>query len=60
MTARNLDTKQYAKANGVYLWEIAEVMGTNDSNFSKYLRKELNQSQKEQVMRIIDQIKEGR
>ena len=37
----NLEIREAAKENGVFLWQIAEVYGVNDGNFSRKLRKEL-------------------
>ncbi len=50
---RNEYIREVAAANGVSLWEIAEVIGISDSAFSKRLRKELNEKEREQVLQII-------
>ena len=55
----NQDIKNYAKANGVRLWQIAEVLHINDGNFSRKLRKELSETQKEEIVRIIDELSEN-
>ena len=51
---RNADLKSYAKLKGVRLWQIAEVLHINDGNFSRKLRKELSEAQKQEIVRIID------
>lgn len=55
----NQDIKNYAKAKGVRLWQIAEVSHINDGNFSRKLIKELPETQKEEIVRIIDELSEN-
>jgi hypothetical protein len=38
---KNIEIKALIKKNGLYLWQIADKLGMNDSNFSRKLRKEL-------------------
>ncbi|MEE1220075.1 MAG: hypothetical protein U0L20_09150 [Ruminococcus sp.] len=52
----NNDIRQAAKKQSVKLWEIALYLGINDGNFSRKLRKELPQDEKEKIFSIIDQI----
>ncbi len=52
----NADIRKKAKANGVYLWKIADRMGMHDSNFSRLLRKELPADRKEEIFQIIDDL----
>ena len=56
---KNQDVKNYAKAKGVRLWQIAEVLKINDGNFSRRLRKELPETQKQEIMKIIDDLTEN-
>ena len=56
---RNKDVKEHAKAKGVRLWQIAEVLHINDGNFSRKLRKELSETQKQEIMKIIDDLAEN-
>ena len=53
---KNLDVRRQAAVNGVKLWEIAEVLGITDSNFSRKLRKELPQEEKERIFGIIEEL----
>ena len=55
----NQDIKNYAKLKGVRLWQIAEVLHINDGNFSRKLIKELPETQKEEIVRIIDELSEN-
>ena len=56
LTTNNMDIKSRAKNKGVYLWEVADKLGVIDCNFSRKLRKELPQDEKEKIFNIIDQI----
>ena len=53
---RNNEIRQSAKAAGVKLWQIAEVVGVNDGNFSRKLRHELPEDEKQKILEIIDQL----
>lgn len=48
--------KDYAKISGVKLWQIADALGMQDSNFSKKLRKKLLPCEENTIIRIIDQL----
>lgn len=50
---RNEDIRQMAKAAGIKLWQIAEVVGVNDGNFSRKLRHELSATEKQKILEII-------
>ena len=60
MNRANEDIRQYAKEKRVYLWEVAQVIGCNDGNFSRKLRKELPVSEKEKILSIINTIAKSR
>lgn len=49
----NLDVRQYASNMGVKLWEIAYRLNLQDSNFSRKLRKELPDDEKERLKKLI-------
>lgn len=52
----NTEIRSVAKKAGVRLWEVAAAYGINDGNFSRKLRKELPQGEKEKIFVIIDQL----
>ena len=54
----NIEIRRKAKENGVHLWRIADALGITDGNFSRKLRKELSEAEKEQIFKIIDDLKE--
>lgn len=55
MTA-NKEIRARATEKGVCLWEIADKIGLWDSSFSRKLRKELSDSEKQAIFKIIDEI----
>lgn len=60
---RNKEIREAAKQSGICLWQIAERLGVNDGNFSRKLRRELPQEEREKIMGIIAELereKEGR
>lgn len=57
---KNLDIRLAATGAGVRLWQIAEALGITDSSFSRKLRKELSDSQKQEILGIIERLKEVR
>lgn len=52
----NKEIRIAAKNAGVRLWEVAAAYGVNDSNFSRKLRQELPQQEKEKILAIIDRL----
>ncbi len=56
MTA-NQEIKQAARNAGIYLWEVAEAYGCVDTTFSRKLRRELPQSEKDRILSIIEQLR---
>lgn len=52
----NKEIREAAKKAGIHLWQVAEVCGVNDGNFSRKLRKELPQEEKQMILEIIDRL----
>ena len=50
---RNSDIRQETKSAGLRLWQIAEALGLQDSNFSRKLRHELSDTDKAEIRAII-------
>lgn len=48
--------REHAAQKGVRLWQIATRLGINDGNFSRKLRQELPQEEKEKILAIIDRL----
>jgi len=53
----NLDIRREIKNAGIKMYQIAYELGCNDGNFSRKLRKELNECQKNEIRRVISKIK---
>ena len=53
---QNQEIRNYAKKMGVKLWEIADVLGILDCNFSRKLRKPLPCEECDKLISIIDEI----
>lgn len=52
----NQDIRRTAAGSGVKLWQIADALGITDSSFSRKLRKELPQEEKEKIFSIIQKL----
>lgn len=52
----NMEIRNAAKKAGIRLWEVASAYGINDGNFSRKLRQELPQEEKEKILAIIDRL----
>lgn len=53
---RNLDIRKAAQNNAVMLWEIADKLNIADSSFSRKLRRELPQGEKQRIFSAIEEI----
>ena len=53
----NEELKLKAAGAGVKLWQIAEALGIADCAFSRKLRRELPDEEKEKILAIIDELK---
>ena len=60
MEQANMDIREYAKKHNVRLWEVARIYGCNDGNFSRKLRVELSNKEKQLIRGIIKGIAETR
>lgn len=55
MTA-NMDVRSAVRRNGLFLWQIADKLGINDGNFSRKLRHELPDEEKQKIFAIIEEL----
>lgn len=58
MHNRNLFLREQMKTNNINFWMVAEKMNMNDGNFSRLLRKELTKEKANEILKIIEQLKE--
>lgn len=56
----NNEIRNKAKINGIKLWELAGEIGVADTTFSRWLRIEFTEQQKEIVMSAMKRIIERR
>ena len=52
----NKEIRNAAGGHGLKLWQIAEAIGMNESAFSRKLRKELPQEEKQKILEIINRL----
>lgn len=52
----NNDIRVMARNHGIRLWQIANKLNMQDSNFSKMLRTEFPSEKKEHIFKIINEI----
>lgn len=52
----NTDIRATAKAKNVRLWEVAEYLKISDPTMTRKLRKELPDTEKQRIFKIIDNI----
>ena len=56
---KNLDVRLEIAAAGLLLWQIADNLGIADTSFSRKLRKELSDNDKEKIRTAIQELKVG-
>lgn len=56
MMIKNCDIRDAASKNGVKLWQIATQLNISDGNFSRKLRKEFSEAEKERIFEIINRL----
>lgn len=52
----NADIRKVAKDNSIKLWQIAKKLGISDGNFSRKLRDELSEGEKDRILIIIAEL----
>lgn len=52
----NKEIRDAAKRDGIHLWQVADAYGIHDSAFSRKLRKELPEAEKEKILSVIDRL----
>lgn len=58
MIQKNVAIRNAILDNNLKFWQIAEKLNINDGNFSRLLRKELTKDKKEEILKIIEELKE--
>lgn len=52
----NEDIRKVLKINNIKYWQVANEYGITDGNFSRKLRKELSETEKNKIFSIIDKL----
>lgn len=52
----NIEVRNAAGGCGIRLWQVAEAIGMNESAFSRKLRWELPQAEKEKIIAAIEKL----
>ena len=52
----NFEIRCAAGSYGIRLWQVADAIGMNESAFSRKLRKELPQEEKEKILAAIEKL----
>ena len=52
----NTDVRTTAKEKGVRLWEVAEYLKISEPTMTRKLRRELPDSEKQEIFKIIDEL----
>lgn len=56
----NLDIRKAIEINNFKYWQVANKLGMTDGNFSRLLRVELDESNKNKILKAIKELKEER
>ena len=53
---KNVEVRSAYMLAGIKQWQLAEAMGISETHFSRKLRKELPQEEKQTILEIIDRL----
>ena len=56
MKKANQDIRDYAAQKGVYFWEIAMQLGISEPTITRWMRVELPEDKRREIVQIIDKI----
>lgn len=52
----NKEIRNAAGGHGIRLWQVAEAIGMNEFAFSRKMRKEIPQAEKEKILAVIEKL----
>lgn len=58
MFPKNKKIREQILINNLKYWQVADKLKINDGNFSRLLRKPLSKEKEEQILKIIEELKE--
>ncbi len=53
---KNVDIRNAISSAHIRCWQVADLLGMNDGNFSRKLRHELPQEEKEKIFKIVREL----
>lgn len=53
---KNVEIRSAFMQAGIKQWQLAEALGISETHFSRKLRKELPQEEREKILSVIDQL----
>lgn len=56
----NKEIRNAAGGHGLKLWEVAEAIGMNESAFSRKMRRELPEEEKNKILSVITRLAQER
>lgn len=56
----NLDIRKVIESSNFKYWQVANKLKMNDGNFSRLLRTELDENNKNKILKAIEELKEER
>lgn len=60
MEKKNKRIRNAIQSAGVKYWEVADAIGIADTTFARWLRHELPDDKQKQILKMIDELKEGK
>ena len=58
MREANKALRKQIEKSGIKQWQIADALGVADSTFTRWLRHELPEERKNEVLRVIEEVKQ--
>ncbi|MFT3951198.1 MAG: hypothetical protein QM689_04490 [Oscillospiraceae bacterium] len=54
---KNKSVREYAKRNGVFLWQVAAYLNISEPTMTRRLRTELTESEKSEIFAAVNSLK---
>ena len=53
---KNQEIRKALRKKGLYLWNLADVLGVSEATMTRKLRKELSKEEKVRILKIIEEM----
>ena len=60
MKLANQEVRKYARSKAVCLWEVADHLEISEPTMTRKLRKELSDTERDNILSIIDKVAENK